>query len=81
MKEGYTQFDMDLVMKIMKASESTSPVELSFGYVKDGHCYQGVVIKSAPQKVLDVINKTETICMLEKDGLHIVIAKTSPRED
>jgi hypothetical protein len=78
--EKYSQAEKDLLVKILEASAQTAPVELSFGSTRKGVCQTGIVIKSAPQKVLDVIWRTESVTMLEPDGLHIVIANTTPRE-
>jgi hypothetical protein len=80
MRSSYSREEKDLVLKILEACEDTSPVELSFGYVdSNGTCRQGIVIKNASQKVLDVIMRTESITMLQSDGLHIFIANLEPK--
>lgn len=44
---------IELMEKLVRWSEDTSPVSISLGYTKDGFCYRGVVIRECPPSIVD----------------------------
>lgn len=72
----YTENEIKLVTEILKKSETTSPVELSFGYVSNtNHCEKGIIIKNAAGAIIEYIVNSDLVLTtyLTKDGLQILI--------
>lgn len=67
----------------MELSENTAPIEISFGYEKNGMCMTGLVIKKAPSSVIKSIIADERtfIAHLEIDGLHVEGQLTSHEKE
>ena len=51
----YNSATQQVLLRIMQLSEDTAPVEISFGYIRDRYCHNGLVIKKAPSSVIEAI--------------------------
>jgi hypothetical protein len=71
--EEYSEKEKKLVLRILELSADTAPITISFNYFKDNCIRHGIVIKSAPSKIIKDITKDKNgfICSLESDGLHM----------
>lgn len=75
MKEKYNDNAQTLVLEILKLSEDTAPVTISFGYVLDKQCMNGLVIKDAPGKVIKHIVNSPLVltASVTPEGLHVLV--------
>jgi len=75
MKRNYSDIEKQLLLRILELSEETAPVQVSLGYVssKSNQCLKGIVIRSAPSKVVKSIVADERVFTTHVDehGLHI----------
>lgn len=76
MREKYSENTKKLVLEILKVSEDTAPVNISFGYVdSNNQCRSGLVVKDAPGKVVKYIVNGPLVLTapVTPDGLHILV--------
>lgn len=69
----YNSAAQQVLLRILELSEDTSPVIVSFGFVRDNFCHKGLVIKSAAPAVIKAIVNDPRVWMadLTPDGLHL----------
>lgn len=60
---------LELMDKITRWSENTAPVVVSIGYVKDQHCFKGVVIKECPPVIIDRLIQDGYSLSMTNEGL------------
>jgi len=74
MKEVYTQKELDIVLKILARSQTTAPVEISFGYVDSSNiCRNGIVLKNAAPAIIEMLIKEKCLLSLTAQGVHVTI--------
>lgn len=74
MREKYSDKEKEMVLKILKMSEGTAPVDLSFGYTSEtNQCMRGIVLKGASSAILDMLFKEGCKLHLESDGVHVMV--------
>jgi len=73
-REGYSNKEKEMVMMILKMSERTAPVDISFGYTsKTNQCMKGILLKKAPSAILAMLLDEGCTLHLEEDGVHVVV--------
>jgi hypothetical protein len=75
MKRSYSEVEKQVLLRILELSEETAPVQISLGYVssESNQCCKGIVIRSAPSKVIKAIVADERVftTRLDEHGLHV----------
>lgn len=74
MRDTYTTKEQELIVKILKWSETTSYVRICFGYTnKEGQCRKGLVLEDCAPLIVKKLQEEGCITHLEDGRLHITI--------
>ena len=70
--EKYEQNDLELMTRLLKLQEQTSPIKMSIGYVESSHhvCH-GIVLHEAAPKVINTLIEEGYSCDLTPYGMRV----------